>query len=132
MSAEPEAPAEEPQETDLVTHQALNVRLELFERGLKSRLEIARREREEADRKAIKEIAQLTVDNAIGELKSDLRTEQRDREIAESSKRLDRSVEWSKRFTCAVAGGAICFILFISLQECSSLHSRITTLELKK
>jgi hypothetical protein len=120
MSAAPGAPAEAP-EADVVTSQALEERLELFGHGLKSRLEIV-------DRKTVEQIA----DRAISDLRATLERERQNRESAESSKRLDRSLEWSKRFTCAVAGGVICLVLFISLQECSSLHSRVTTLELKK
>jgi hypothetical protein len=124
MSAEPGAPAEElpsPDEADQpATKRFVSSMIHLSELRLKDQLETERTETTKA------------IERAISALKSDLRTEQRDRESDESSKRLDRSLEWSKRFTCAVAGGAICFVLFISLQECSSLHSRVTTLELKK
>jgi hypothetical protein len=91
LSAEAGAPEEGPQETDLVTHQALNERLELFERGFKSRLEIVRRQNEEADRKA-------TVNSAIREFKRELESAGLERERAESSKKLDRSMQsWQNR-----------------------------------
>jgi multidrug efflux pump subunit AcrA (membrane-fusion protein) len=129
MSAEPGAPAEGPQETDLVTHQALNERLELFERGFKSRLEIVRRQNEEADRKAMKETAQATVDSAIREFKRELESERLKQEAAESSKRLDRSTQWSIRFVSGVVGAGAMMVIVVAVSQCSELHERIRTLE---
>jgi F0F1-type ATP synthase assembly protein I len=129
MSAEPGAPEEEPQDTDVITRQALEERLELFERGFKSRLEIVRRQNEEADRKAMKETAQATVDSAIREFKRELESAGLERERAESSKRLDRSMQWSIRFVSGVVGAGVMMVIVVAASQCSELHERIRTLE---
>jgi hypothetical protein len=121
MSPTPQAPEEEPNFLGPLTQQALNERLELFERGFKSRLE-----------PTIKEIAQRVADSAIREFKRELETAQRDQREAESRKSLDRWTEWSKRWVCALAGFVLCLFFGIIAQQCSELHNRITNLELKK
>jgi hypothetical protein len=117
MSAEPGAPAEAP-EADVVTPQALEERLELFERGLKSRLE-----------PIIKEAAQKVTDSAIRFLKTELASEREDQRRAESSKRLNRSVEWSMRFVSGVVGAGAMMLIVVAASQCSELHERIRTLE---
>jgi hypothetical protein len=77
---------------------------------------------------ARKEIS-AEIASAIREFKRELETAQRDREIAESSKRLDRSVQWSIRFVSGAVGAAIMMFIVVAGSQCSDLHERIRTLE---
>jgi hypothetical protein len=72
------------------------------------------------------------IETAIRGLKSDLESERLEQERAESSKKLDRSIEWSKRLTAAVIGAAAMMFVMIFAEQCTSLHSRVTTLELNQ
>jgi multidrug efflux pump subunit AcrA (membrane-fusion protein) len=108
MSEEPKAP-EGQARSDVASQEALDARLELNRRSLK-------REWEEA----------------IRALKSALESERLDQERAESSKRLDRSIEWSKRYLCVIAGAVVMMFVMIFAEQCSSLHSRVSTLESKQ
>jgi hypothetical protein len=121
MNAELTPPAEEPLKTDLVSHEALNARLELFERGFTSRLE-----------PTIKEAAQKIADSAIWEFKRELESTRRDQELAKSSKRLDCSIEWSARLIAVAVGFILCLIFVTGLSQCTDLHQRISTLESKQ
>jgi hypothetical protein len=65
-------------------------------------------------------------------LKDDLESERKEREREAASKKLEQSLEWTKRFSSAVVGAAIASVLCIVLSECSDMQKRLTTLEQKK
>jgi hypothetical protein len=135
MSAEPGAPAEEPQETDLVTNHALNERLEFFERGLKERLAAERRERLAAQRESIEGEIKRIVDSAIRMFKSELENERIRERSAEDDRKFERwkiqNDLWFNRFISAVAGIVISIVFGSTMSQCSHLDNRISALESK-
>jgi hypothetical protein len=125
MSAEPGAPAEEPKETDPVTHQALEERLELFERGLKNRMD-----------PIIKEVAQRIAESAIREFKMELETAQRDQERKESSRKTARDLEWIIRIVSCLVVAMLTLVFSAVVSQCTGniadMRERLSTLESKE
>jgi hypothetical protein len=126
MSAEPGAPAEEGDEPANKRYAGNVARLAVA--NLKQQLE----EQLEAVSKANGEHVQRAIEHLKWELKQERDSERLEHERAESSKRLDRSMQWSIRFISGVVGAVLMMFFLMFAQQCSELHSRITTLELKK
>jgi hypothetical protein len=113
MSEEPTAPEEEEVVTKTFVADAVRFGRDILQRQLD----------EDLDRK---------IDSAIRALKNDLERERLERERAESTKRWDQSMEWTKRFGAGVIGAVAMMFVMIFAEQCSELHQRVNTLESKQ
>jgi hypothetical protein len=125
MSPAPQAPEEEPNFLGPLTQQALNERLELFERGFKSRLE-----------PTIKETAQRIAESAIREFKSDLENARREQEVKDLRKKTDHDLEWTIRIVSCLVVAVFTFVFSSVVSQCTGniadLRERLSTLESKE
>jgi hypothetical protein len=123
MSAEPGAPEEEGDEPANKRYAGNVARLAVA--NLKQQVE----EQLEAVSKANGEHVQRAIEHLKWELKQERDSECLEHERAESSKRLNRSVEWSIRFVSGVVGAGAMMLIVVAASQCSELHERIRTLE---